>query len=994
MKEMRKERWIMKKAKWCLLILPAIIALPWMGQAESAPALMVTDSGSPKATIVLGETVTQIEKRAAEELAKYVKGMSGTKLRIEEGEPEIEDLLPPAQGYYKENIILIGRPQTNSKIKEFCAKGLVKLSPDYPGLDGFIIKSISYKGRNYLVLGGSTDRATLYAVYHLLENIFKVGFFEDGDQVPEKKTLIAENIDIAERPYFPHRKNLGGWPFKQGNSMNYWSLEEWQRWIDWNLKKKFNILYCHQGQAVAWKKTWKEFGLKKQGEPTEWDLYQSELYKKVISYARGLGLRIVCPGFYTWVPSEVREVYPDCKYIEIQWGQATPYLHLRPEDPMFSKVVSTFIKNYISIYGTDHIYEGEAYGEVRPGSTPEENHELKVAYAKAGVKGMREADPQGVWYLSGWTFTTGSWTKQLAKDFLDSVPNDAIYIIDTGADFEPWGSRRGSSAPPIYKDFGYFYGKTWGFGVVHALGGDTGLHGDMRDLIKRVKDMVNDPKASNCKYFYINPEAVLHNFPYYELCARLAWNPEKVELDSFLEDYAILRYGERSAHNMLKCLKELEQSVYSTHYGDPGPFYHYPLGVWEGHFRKERSAKLSSFIRRMRNALTLALAEKDRQKDNPLYQRDLLDMTREYVGELFSFHMVKARKAFSSGNKEAFEKAAKTCLSYLDKQERLLSADSRYCLLPEIKKQMSRPGIGAKQERKVKVDLTYWINDAGWNKYPWCVDYAKKDLFELVKFYYHPRIEFYLDTLRKKMNKKEYHLPANEMKPGYIEITKAFIEKPLIVKEEDKYPGTTLRAVEEIFSQIKVKDEKIEAVNKRTKSYKEAKPAVIADDEQTGFWEKTGVSAEGYVGAPVLSDNSTSKVKGRSSLKIEIPSGTGAYPWLGHSYEEPQDWSGNKVISFYWYGADTGKMGYVGRMIYITLMGPTSSDYNRYRIAEDFSGWKQVIIPLDNPDISVSSGDFDLSQVTYVEIQIYNAEKGNKWYLDRLTVDVKGADKD
>jgi len=751
--------------------------------------------------------------------------------------------------------------------------------------------------------------------------------------------------------------------------MNYWSLEEWQKWIDWNLKKKFNILYCHQGQAVVWKKTWKEFGLKKQGEPTEWDLYQSDLYKKVISYARSLGLRIVCPGFYTWVPSELRGVYPDCKYMEIQWGQTTPYLHLRPEDPMFTKVVSTFIKNYINIYGTDHIYEGEAYGEVRPGSTPEENRELKIAYAKAGVKGMREADPKGVWYLSGWTFLTGDWPPDMTKEFLDSIPDDAIYIIDTNAEYRP-----------VYKKRNYFYGKTWGFGVVHALGGETCLHGNLKDIIKRVKKVVNDPEAKNCRYFYINPEAILHNFPYYELCARLAWNPESVELDSFLKEYALLRYGEKSAPNMLNCLKELGRSVYSTDYGDPGPYYHYPLGLWEGHFRAKRSAKLSLFIGSMRNALNLALKEKGEQKNNSLYQRDLLDMTREYVGELFSYHLIRMRKAFSSGNKKTFEKEAKSCLYCLDRQEKLLSTDTRYCLLPEVEKQMSRPGIGKEQERKLKIDYTYWINDAGWDKYPWCVDYAKKDLFELVKFYYRPRIELYINTLRERMNKKDYRLPYVEMKPEYIEITKAFIENPLIVKKKDKYPGTTLQAVEEIFSQLK--DEEIESDNKYAESYKETRPTIIADAGQAGFWKTTGVSGAGSVGPPILSDDAAFE-----NLKITIPSGTGASPWFAHSYDPPQDWSGNELISLYWYGTDTGKTGY------ITLMSPTSGDYNRYAITDDFSGWKRLVISLNNPDISASSGNFDISQVTYIEVQIYDAEEGSFWYMKRLLVDTKSADK-
>ena len=148
--------------------------------------------------------------------------------------------------------------------------------------------------------------------YHLLENVFKVGFFEDGDRIPEKRRLTAENIEIAERPRFPNRK----WRCSFNNNfMRHWSIEEWKDWLDWLAKKKFNIFFCHEGQEVVWKKLWSSYGLKRKedpkgvwkhisyGEPTEWDLYQEKFIKQVLAYGRRIGLKSVCPGWGGQVPT-------------------------------------------------------------------------------------------------------------------------------------------------------------------------------------------------------------------------------------------------------------------------------------------------------------------------------------------------------------------------------------------------------------------------------------------------------------------------------------------------------------------------------------------------------------------------------------------------------------------------------------------------------------------------------------------------------------------
>ncbi|MDY6913089.1 MAG: alpha-N-acetylglucosaminidase TIM-barrel domain-containing protein [Planctomycetota bacterium] len=203
--------------------------------------MLITDQGAARAVIVLGEKPTWLEQHAACELTKYVKAVSGA---------ELETQTPadaPAAG---RNVILIGRPETNTEIKNLSDRGLVKVSPEHPGLDGFIVKTVSAGRKNYLVLSGSMDRGTLYAVYHLLENYCGVGFFWDGEYVPKATTIALGNVDVTEKPRFSYRQYLQGCVFSY--TTNYWDIDDWQRELDWMAKNRLNHFLPPCANPASW----------------------------------------------------------------------------------------------------------------------------------------------------------------------------------------------------------------------------------------------------------------------------------------------------------------------------------------------------------------------------------------------------------------------------------------------------------------------------------------------------------------------------------------------------------------------------------------------------------------------------------------------------------------------------------------------------------------------------------------------------------------------
>ena len=226
-----------------------------------------------------------------------------------------------------------------------------------------------------------------------------------------------------------------------------------------------------------------------------------------------------------------------------------------PDDPMFVKIGAKFLQEYIKIMGTDHIYNMDPFPESDPGKTPEEKMRIKSEYAKAIATYIKAADPEGLWICSGWAFTYRPyWPKDHVKAFLDACPFDMFIVNDIWADHDP-----------VYKELDYFYGKKWGFSVLHSMGGWTTVHGDLGDLIRRVTEVTNDPKAVNCVNYYFNPEIVHHNTVCFDLGAQLAWQPKSVELNSFVDDYLARRYGAVSGPKMRPAWGELLASVYGNY---------------------------------------------------------------------------------------------------------------------------------------------------------------------------------------------------------------------------------------------------------------------------------------------------------------------------------------------------------------------------------------------------------------------------------------------
>jgi alpha-N-acetylglucosaminidase len=607
--------------------------------------------------------------------------------------------------------------------------------------EAYLVRSLpGQKPRQVVFLGGN-GIATLYAVYHYLEECCGVGFYADGDHVPRCNLVPVSGIDISAAPWFQERwcMNLTlTW-----YSVPWWHWEDWQKYIDWLLKSRYNImsLWDLTGTDAIWDKTWKQFGVDiadssysgppyggftavKYGvEPplsAAWREGQHELERKIIQYARARGMRMFVPPVAGNVPPEFKRIHPDVPTFELSWMGFCKQNYLLPSGEMYHRVGKAFLEEYLSQFGTDHLYMLETYVEGGIGDVGRD-------ILDANFKIVDEVDPQGIGFIETWSYKSGS--PSAFRKMVEALPPERIRILDYWEKY------------PVYKKWDYLWGKPWHFGVVHSFANDTYMFGNMGLIERQFREIVQDPRANKCTGFSSQEETIGHNYFYFQFLAKLGWNPSEADLRSFTCKYAKERYGAAAATTMVPVLNELLASVYgygSEDHNSPRLYWH---RLTSNDVVTPRQAAAPAFVPPLRRALVGALRAKQLLADNPLYLHDLNDIARQYLSELFTIHLMAMNTAFEEDDSARFEQEAALVDRIMARIEELLSHDDYYWLTPFIRKARTLPGAPPDVDRRVRDILTLWTGKI--------VDYASRDYYETVQGYYRPRVQLYIQKLRQ-----------------------------------------------------------------------------------------------------------------------------------------------------------------------------------------------------------------------------------------------------
>ncbi|MDD9948585.1 MAG: hypothetical protein OXU48_03525, partial [candidate division Zixibacteria bacterium] len=184
--------------------------------------------------IVLSPTVGPSGQRASGEFQRIVKCMGGVDIPVLEASdrPPVNGAGRSSGGHDKET----GRVYIGWAPAELD----VDLSESALGYDGYVIRSAG----DSLVLAGRRPYSALYAVYRLFEDHLGCGFFEEGEQIPQRDTVSIGDLsgpEIYHRPRFKWRMYFANMQDAY-SGMRWWTWEEFRPWVDYLVKKRFNIL--------------------------------------------------------------------------------------------------------------------------------------------------------------------------------------------------------------------------------------------------------------------------------------------------------------------------------------------------------------------------------------------------------------------------------------------------------------------------------------------------------------------------------------------------------------------------------------------------------------------------------------------------------------------------------------------------------------------------------------------------------------------------------
>ena len=712
----------------------------------------IVREGAPVSRILLSATPTFQERLAADEVRHYVERMTGAALTIE----STDDAVGLADG----PLVAIGRPGTHPVLRELQDEGTISVDPAALTEEGFVLKTTRWRGRPVLAVAGAGDVATLYAAYDLLERFGRVGFFRYEEHVPQRDDFVVPACDIRERPHFKVRLHGGQYHYF---GIQWFGEEQWEENLRWYAKRRMNRTNYKPGPAVhnlVDRHMWKRLDLDLAGadeEPGGESVAALDLLSRMSKRGIQLGVRAPLAATDGQVSEEVaeaiREKYPETRFFKFTRHQSHTWVD--PADPLWLRMNQAALENDMEFFGDTRLYGlPSPWTERSPGETPEEQERLTLQFANAVGRltgWVEEKYPGGEWMIDGWAFANRDfWQPFRVKRVLEAIPERVNLVI--------WSYP--AADQPTYEFFNYWQPASWAFIVMHSSGGNTTVHGDVHRIMGRTYRVLCEQRANNLVGYGLYTEANDYVPFFKDLVMRLAWNPF-LDLDTFTRDYCERRYAPESVAAMVGVHELLLKSVYgpqSDHAMTGGfrtvrlhdPPYWFQLGAnWVpfDELQRRRVEMRRHWPPLLLDALETALRAADRERGNPAYVRDLVDIMRSYIHATVDRSIWDAVQAAYANDLETFN-------GHVAKVERQFDA-----LLRAINLVSDRWEFGVNALIEDFADAPLKKSDEEIRHYLYYVtftgdgffDYFRADRYEMIRDIYRPMTRAYLDSCRKQL---------------------------------------------------------------------------------------------------------------------------------------------------------------------------------------------------------------------------------------------------
>ncbi|MBE7558194.1 alpha-N-acetylglucosaminidase C-terminal domain-containing protein [bacterium] len=415
-------------------------------------------------------------------------------------------------------------------------------------------------------------------------------------------------------------------------------------------------------------------------------------------------------------------------------GAAFPTTFIHPADPRFREISRLFIEEQTRLFGTDHLYAADPFIEMTPAST---DPAYLADFARAVYQGMTAADPEAVWVQQGWffSFDPGFWKPEQGRAFVSAVPDEHLLFLDLYCEnVEVWRRTEG------------FFGKPWLWSIVGCFGDTVTLQGGLPQIADRLPAAVASPEGSRLRGTGLLMEGLGYNPVVYDLMSDLSWQPRRLDLSAWLDDYTLRRYGRKDAH-----AQAAWRTLLATAYRAPARTGttlemrpDFALG-WRFRGLPYDPAALAG-------AWPELLAAAPRLGDRDTYRFDLVNVSRQvlanYAGQVYSRMMA----AYERKDRPEFLRLRDEYLQLFADLDELLATRREFLLGPWLAD--AERWAGSEPERRLyhynaRRLITIW----GVEENPWDLnDYARKQWSGLLTDFYRPRWEMFLSALSRALD--------------------------------------------------------------------------------------------------------------------------------------------------------------------------------------------------------------------------------------------------
>ena len=416
-----------------------------------------------------------------------------------------------------------------------------------------------------IILSGDCVISLCMAFYAYLREECGVNLSWCGNReiaVPEELPVPA-----VERRYAvpqQHRVYMNYCTF--GYSALVWDWARWEKEIDFMAMNGVNMPLSIIGTQGVWFETLLEYGFTERealaylSGPAYWPwqlmtnlegampppdrryVEQSiSLGRKILERERSLGMTPIQQGYSGHVPRLFRQKFPQARIRETGgWCGFPPTAQLDPLDPLFARFGLSLLKKQEELFGCGRYLACDPFHENSP-SVKGKAYLSKVGRAIDEL--YRSFRPDSIWVMQSWS---------LRKAIVKAVPKERLLILDLNS-----ARAKGTKG---------FWGYPYVAGELHNFGGKNSLHGDLEAAasFSYRKQQKKHPNLTGAGLFM---EGINQNPLFYDLQFTMLTQAEGVNLQQWLADYAVRRYGSDEA-----CLREalrlLRMSCYAAKTSD------------------------------------------------------------------------------------------------------------------------------------------------------------------------------------------------------------------------------------------------------------------------------------------------------------------------------------------------------------------------------------------------------------------------------------------